>query len=191
GVGRALLVLDGMPFRVPRHVKTLPLFGQDDPDIRARIPGPSVIVAEHVFHGKPGALEAGAHLPDAQRAERELETMGRRTRAAALDVPLIEGRQVPPWILTDRFDKLHGRAARHPAAKLHLVPVLAPLRDVGHEVDGERAAAFEDARDRRQRVLQIALANQRLENAVRREDHREARALEWKMPDVRAHKRWD
>src|ERR671938_1272505 len=36
----------------PDMPETLPLFGQDDPHIRARVPRAAAVVAEHVFHGK-------------------------------------------------------------------------------------------------------------------------------------------
>src|ERR1051325_4331257 len=57
----------------PDMSETLPLFGQDDPDIRARVPGPSAVVAEHVLHRKTGAAKPRRHLPDRQRPERQLE----------------------------------------------------------------------------------------------------------------------
>src|ERR1700716_3471717 len=40
-------------FEWPDMPETLPLFGQDDPDIRARVPRASAIVAEDGFHCKP------------------------------------------------------------------------------------------------------------------------------------------
>src|SRR5215468_4875217 len=50
----------------PDMPETLPLFGQDDPDIRARIPRTSVVVAEHGVDAKTSALKACPHLRDAQ-----------------------------------------------------------------------------------------------------------------------------
>src|SRR5215468_2455193 len=59
----------------PDMPETLPLFGQDDPDIRALIPWASAVIAEHGFHGKTGMFEPIAHLLDRQRAKRQRETM--------------------------------------------------------------------------------------------------------------------
>src|SRR5204862_6130608 len=41
----------------PDMSETLPLFGQDDPDIRARVPRASAVVAEPAWHCKTGARE--------------------------------------------------------------------------------------------------------------------------------------
>src|SRR5262252_8540867 len=70
----------------PDMPETLPLFGQDDPDVCARIPRASAIVPEHGSEGKPRTFEATRHLRDRQRAERQLEPMGRGRPAAALEV---------------------------------------------------------------------------------------------------------
>src|SRR2546430_10303659 len=54
-------------FECPDMPETLPLFGQDDPDIRARIPRASMVVAEHRVDAKTGPFEPCAHLRDGQR----------------------------------------------------------------------------------------------------------------------------
>src|SRR4051812_34198754 len=54
-------------FEWPDMPETLPLFGHDDPDIRARVPGTSAVVAEHGFDGESGAFEARGHLRKRQR----------------------------------------------------------------------------------------------------------------------------
>src|SRR6478609_887572 len=64
-------------FECPDMPGTLPLFGQDDPDVRARIPGASAVVAEHGFHGKTRPFEAASHLRERQRPKCEVEAMGR------------------------------------------------------------------------------------------------------------------
>src|SRR5215472_1800919 len=46
----------------PDMSETLPLFGQDDPDIRALIPRLSAVIAKHSFDVKTGAVEPIAHL---------------------------------------------------------------------------------------------------------------------------------
>src|SRR5258708_4390662 len=75
-------------FEWPDMPETLPLFGQDDPDIRARIPRPSAVVAEDVFHGKTGAFEPFVHLADSERAECQLERMRDGFPATPLDISL-------------------------------------------------------------------------------------------------------
>src|SRR5215469_8868813 len=51
-------------FECPDMPETLPLFGQDDPDVRARIPGASAVVSEDGFHRKTRTSEAAHHLRD-------------------------------------------------------------------------------------------------------------------------------
>src|SRR5437763_2074917 len=62
-------------FEWPDMPETLPLFGQDDPDIRARVPWTSAVVAEHGLHRKPGVFEPSGHLRDREGPERQLEAM--------------------------------------------------------------------------------------------------------------------
>src|SRR5262245_55448350 len=93
----------------PDMPETLPLFGQDDPDIRALIPGASAVVAKHGFHGKPRTFEAARHLRDRERPESELEAMGRGPAAAPLEILLFERRQRAPAILPDRLDQRQVR----------------------------------------------------------------------------------
>src|SRR5215472_14101956 len=88
----------------PDMSETLPLFGQDDPDIRAIVPWLSAVVAKHGFDAKASALEPIAHLRDAECAERQRETMARFTPPAAFDVLLLECRDVTAAILLHGFD---------------------------------------------------------------------------------------
>src|SRR5687767_1571813 len=44
--------------------RILPLFREDDPDIRPRVPRAPPIVAEHPIDGKPGPIEPVTHLLD-------------------------------------------------------------------------------------------------------------------------------
>src|SRR5215467_12441739 len=46
----------------PDMSETLPLFGQDDPDIRTLVPRPSAIVADDCIDAKTGVFEPRAHL---------------------------------------------------------------------------------------------------------------------------------
>src|SRR5438477_6779697 len=92
-------------FECPDMEETLPLFGQDDPDIRARVPRASTVVAEHGFHGKPGVFEPSGHLRDGERPERQLEAMRGGFSPAPHVISLFERRQMPSPILTDRFDQ--------------------------------------------------------------------------------------
>src|SRR5438105_745954 len=98
-------------FEWPDIAETIPLFGQDDPDIRALVPRAYAIVAEDAFHLKTRPLEACAHLRNRERPERQLEPVRPRPAASALDVLLFEGRQVAPGILADRFHQRQPRAA--------------------------------------------------------------------------------
>src|SRR5436309_1145785 len=70
----------------PDMPETLPLFGQDDPDIRACVPRPAAIVAEHGFHRKSGAFEPRGHLRNRERAKGQLEGVPHLARTAPLDV---------------------------------------------------------------------------------------------------------
>ena len=112
---------DGKPPRNPRQInemerKILHLFRQEDPDIGARVPGLTAVVAQHGFHAESGPFEPPPHLRDGQRAERQLEAVLRRAAPAAFDVSLIERREAAPRVLPDRFDE--RQAARRRATGL-------------------------------------------------------------------------
>src|SRR5438270_9529303 len=64
-------------FEWPDMSETLPLFGQDDPDIRARIPWTSAVVAEHRVHSESGPFDPRSHLRNRERAKRQGESMPR------------------------------------------------------------------------------------------------------------------
>src|SRR5215831_4472153 len=133
-------------FECPDMPETLPLFGQDDPDIRARIPGSSAVVAEHGFDRKTRTFEPVGHLRDRQRPKGQLEPMGRGRPTAALEISLLECRQRAPAILADRLNQRQMRAAGGLASQLDLIPIFAPVRHVGHQIDAERPAAPEHTR---------------------------------------------
>src|SRR4029077_2638793 len=158
----------------PDMAETLPLFGQDDPDIRARIPRASVVVAEHRVDAKTGPFESRAHLGDGQRAECQLEAMPRLAGSAVLDVLLLERRQMAAAILVHRLHKREMGAAFGTAAQLHLVSVLMPAGQVGYEIDAECSTAPDHTSHGLKRVREIAFADERLQDAIRREHHREA-----------------
>src|SRR3954467_13733772 len=86
----------------PDMSETLPFFGQEDPDIRARVPGASAVITEHVLHRKTGAAKPRGHLPNRQRPECQLEPVRCRFAAVPDVIPLQECRQMPPAILVDR-----------------------------------------------------------------------------------------
>src|SRR5438045_1803722 len=141
---------------MPRHAETLPLFGQEDPDIRALVPRASAVVAEHRIYAKSGAFEPRAQLRNRQRAERELEAMAQLSAAAPLDVFLLECREAAAPILTDRFDERQSRPAFSAAAQLHFVVVLPPLGAVWYQIDAERGAGFRHVPHRRERRERLA-----------------------------------
>src|SRR5256885_5113896 len=135
-------------FEWPDMPETLPLFGQDDPDIRTLVPRASAVVAEHGVDCKSGVFEPRAHLRDAQGAKRQLESVRGHFAGAPHVISLFKRREPAPPILTDRFDERQTCAAGRLAAQLHLVAVFAPVRHVGDEIDAEDATAFDDPRDR-------------------------------------------
>src|SRR3989442_1945856 len=99
-----------------RHAEALPLFGQDEPDIRVLVPRASAVIAEHRFHGKARAFKAFAHLRDGEGAEAQFEAVRDRFAAAALEIALLECCQPAAAILAHRLDERQARAAsRAPA----------------------------------------------------------------------------
>src|SRR5450759_3093838 len=89
----------------------LPLFRHDDPDVGAVVPGASPVVPEHGVDAKSGSFELARHLPDRERAERQVEAVLPRPVSSALDILLLERREVPLRILADRLDERELRAA--------------------------------------------------------------------------------
>src|SRR5256885_8412003 len=79
--------------------KILPLFREDDPDIRARVPRTPTIVAKHAIDDKPRSIEPVPHPLNRQRPKGQLETVLRRPPLAAFHVPLHECRQPAGAIL--------------------------------------------------------------------------------------------
>ncbi len=106
--------------------------------------------------------------------------------AALHPVFLLEDRQAPAAILTDRLDQREMRATRRPAAHLDPAGVFLPLRHVRHEIDAQDAARPDHVGDGVERRLQIAIANERLENAVGSDHHPEPGRIERQGADVAA-----
>jgi len=104
-----------------------------------------------------------------------------------LDVTLLECRQSANPILSNRFNQRQVHPARGLPTQLHAIAVLPPVGHVGNEIDPEGAAWPQDARNRLQGGTQIAIAEQRLEDAVRRERHRERARAERQRANVAAH----
>src|SRR4051794_4629554 len=105
----------------PDMAKILPLSGQDDPDIRARVPRPAAIIAEHLVDGEPRAIQPIRHLPHRKRAKRQAEAVLDGATAASLDVPLIENRQTPAGILAHRLDESEAAPAGRAPMKLRAI----------------------------------------------------------------------
>ena len=133
-----------------------------------------------------GPFEPARHLRDGQRAEGQLEAVLRRAAAAALDVLLIERREAAPRGPAGPIRRASGarRRADRPA-QLDAVPVFAPVGHVGNQIDAERPAAPR-ARAPPSRASRARSRSrmQRLQDAVRREHHREAPAPERQRADV-------
>src|SRR6516164_951030 len=107
----------------PDMPETLPLFGQDDPDVRALIPRASAVIAEHGFHGKACTFKAPGHLRDRERPEGQFEAMGRGPAAAALEVTLLKRGQRASAILADRLDERQVSASGRRTTELDLIAV--------------------------------------------------------------------
>ena len=163
GVGGALLVLDRVPLGMAGHVKTpekstkwtenLTLFFarmiQNHPDVGAR-PRARRGNRRAPLRPETRRVRAAGHLPAPKGAERQRRTRARASSAAAaLNVALLEGRQAPRADPGAPIRPASGARRRRVPAQLDAVRVLAPFRDVGHEIDAERAARREHARDRR------------------------------------------
>lgn len=73
------------------------------------------------------------------------------------------------------------------ATQAHALAVFLPGRQIRDELEAEHTARFQHACDRGERRGQIALAQQRLQNSVRRNHERKRSIVEWQMPDVAAH----
>src|SRR5262245_42374899 len=118
-----------------------------------------MVVTEGILHGETGAFELPRHFGNRQRAKRQLETVFAQATAAALDVALLERREPAAAVLADRLDERQMSIAVA-AAQLDLVAVFLPVRHVGHEVDAERPALSDHARDRIERLREIARPRQ-------------------------------
>ena len=164
----------------------LPLFRQDDPDIGAVVPGASPVVAEHGVDREPGALE----LPRSSGGPRGCGTSGRS--GARASSPPRRSTYFCSKVVRCRFgswrtDSMSVSCA--PPARPRSCTRFSYSRHfghVGHEIDAERAARREDARDRGERRGEIARPDQRLQDAVRRDHHRERAVLERQRADVAA-----
>ena len=109
-----------------------------------------------------------------------------RAPAAALDVALLERREAPAPILAHRFDQREVGSAGRTAAQLDLIVVFAPVGHVRHEIDAELTAGHQDATDRIERRREIAVAEQRLQDPVGCQHHREDPRPERQGADVTA-----
>src|SRR5215510_9964601 len=120
---------------------------QQHPGVGPRIPGPTLVVAEHGVDREPGALQPARHGRYRQRAEGQCEVVDTPVAAARGRVALIEDREAARPVLTDRLDEAHAGVRAHPAAERALAFVLGPVGQIGHEIDAEASAASEYAVD--------------------------------------------
>ena len=58
----------------------------DDPDVRALVPRPTLIIAQHRLNRESGALQAPGHLRHRECSEREREAVNRLQASASLDI---------------------------------------------------------------------------------------------------------
>ncbi len=100
---------------------------------------------------------------------------------------LIKDRPAAAPILPHRLDELHARSGNHAAAKPDAARVLVPRGQVGHEVDAQHAAAPQHAMRRRERFSKVHIIQERLQHAVRRDDHAERLGGKRQMTNVAAH----
>src|SRR4029453_17465635 len=102
-----------------------------------------LVVAEDRLDPEPCTLELSRHLWHGERSKDQLETVIARAAVPPLDIALLEGCEAAAPVLPHRFDQREIGPPRS-AAQLHFVRVLAPLRDVRHEIDPEAASALHD-----------------------------------------------
>ena len=215
GVEGALLVLDRGPLGMAGHVKT-PENQRDrearkcyhkgrskDPRrtrilacFRARMiqtsarssQRPAAVVAEHRIDREPGAFETAGDLPDRQRAKRQLEPMLGGTPTPPLDVPLLECRQIgepdPAGPIRSSVRCTPPAACPRSCTRLRVLP---PVGHVGNEIDPEGAAGRRTLATDCRAAPRSRSRKQRLEDAVRRQHHRERARAERQRANVAAH----
>ncbi len=90
-----------------------------------------------------------------------------------------------------RTDSTSVRCAPRDAAsaQLNLVAILPPVRHVGDEIETERSPVLQDPRDGRERRDEIAIAEEGLQDAVRREHQRKLTGTKRKSANVAANER--
>ena len=161
--------------------KSYTLFREDDPDIRALVPRPAAIVAEHRDRprSRPARAARSSAGPDSVRKVSVERMLGRRP-SAPLDVAPAR-RSSGGGARSCRTDSTSVRwtPPRRAAAQLDAVRVLAPVRHIGHEIDAEQCRpARAPARPTSSVASRSRSREQRLQDAVRREHHAEAAARE-------------
>ncbi len=119
--------------------------------------------------------------------EGQREAMRAAGAAGAFDEFLIRRSSAAIAVLTDRFDQRHRCAARAAAAaETDATRILLPARHVQHQVEAESAARRQHARDGAERFRQVALAHQRLQDAVRRNHQIESATTDRRRRPARA-----
>src|SRR6478735_4078049 len=156
---------------------------------RLRLPRPRVPIVAAQPGGDRQAclLEPPGHLRQRNRAKRQREPPADHRARALLDEVLVKERETACRLLLDRLDERDVRLfPLTPPAQARLAAVLTPRRQVGDEFRGNPAARRQHAGDGFQRRGQVALVEQRLQDAVRRGDEAKARVWKWQRADVAA-----
>src|SRR5687767_13752955 len=101
--------------------------------------------------------------------------MHARPSATPFSELLVEDRLPSRAILSHGFDErdVRAAAAAAPDFQADTSAILLPRRQIGDELETERAAGFEHAVHLGQRAGQIPLPQQRLQDPIRRHDDRE------------------
>src|SRR3954468_23539059 len=132
-----------------RTCKVFRLACEDHPHLGARIPRPSVVVAEQGANLEARLLEPSRHLRHRQGPEREREATHLAATPGPLRELLVEDGEMPRAILPDRLDERHVRAAGAvpPAGQADALPVLFPRWQIGHQLEPEGSTRFEHVVD--------------------------------------------
>ena len=170
--------------------KFYPFLRQDDPHIRALVPRASAVVAEHALRRETRRVRADWSSARRTACETSARSDARVDGAPALDVALLERREpaardpgAPIRRASGGRRRSRGRASargcrysrQFGTSGTRSMPNVAPRAST-------RATESSVA-------VEIALASERLENAVRRQHHREAAPAKRQRANVAAHER--
>src|SRR3954452_15500844 len=139
---------------------------QDDPYIRARIPGAALVVTQHGQHSESRPLEPSGQLRHRQGSEGQGKPEHPALTSPLRAILLIEDGQPACAILTDGLDQRERGVATLTSREARSISILFPLRQIGDHVDGKQSTAPENPRDRGKRPGQIPFVSERLKDAV-------------------------